>query len=133
MVTDVPCGNEGARQCNDRTPQRCSGGFWVSEPVCADLCRGEGRCVCDDGTARCQGNTPQSCQGGDWVDGQACGGATPACTGAGVCAAFVFTHGGIEPFGARSAEGPDFVLKEQSLSASPRVCGAEFCVTGAIQ
>jgi hypothetical protein len=132
-VTTTPCDEEGARQCSDRTPQYCAGGFWVSEPTCPDLCRADGRCVCDDGAARCQGNTPQICEGGEWIDGSQCEGAAPVCTGAGVCAAFVFRPGGLEPLGARSAEGPDFVLKEQSLSAAPRLCNARFCLTGGVQ
>lgn len=132
-VTTIPCADEGVRQCSGRTPQHCSAGFWVSEAACPDLCRGEGLCVCDEGTARCQGNSPQTCHAAVWVDGEQCGGATPACTGAGVCAAFVLKNAGLEPFGPWNVENSDFALREQSLSAAPRLCSGQVCLTGGIR
>lgn len=94
---------------------------------------------CKEGRMRCEGNTPQTCDDeGNWVSGKACGGTTKVCTGEGVCAAYRLVNAGIDSFGVRPAEpvkGTTIVLKEQTLSRSPRACKADksICVTGGIR
>lgn len=94
---------------------------------------------CKEGRMRCDGNTPQTCDDeGNWVSGKACGGTTKVCIGEGVCAAYRLVNAGIDSFGVRPAEpvkGTTIVLKEQTLSRSPRACKADksICVTGGIR
>jgi len=88
--------------------------------------------VCDDGERRCDGEVPQACQSGKWVPEAACK-TSEACSGAGVCAAFRLVGAGIGSFAARPAEpvpGATLILKEQTLSAAPRVCNDQLCITG---
>lgn len=129
---DPEC-EEGALQCAGDVSQLCEGGMWVDQETCADVCIGKGVCACEEDARQCSGNTPQLCEDGVWVDQAACGGATKVCTGEGVCAAFRLLSGGIGTFGVRPAESGGYVLKEQSLSAAPRACNDDFCVTGGIQ
>jgi hypothetical protein len=88
---------------------------------------------CMESMRRCDANTPQVCEAGKWVSEEPCAGATKACTGAGVCAAFRLTQGGLDAFNQRPAEKPSLVLKQQSLSAAPRVCAAALCVTATVE
>jgi hypothetical protein len=120
-------------RCDGDISQLCEGGMWVDQETCSDVCIGEGVCACEEDAGQCSGNTPQLCKKGVWVDQAACGGATKVCTGEGVCAAFRLLSGGIGTFGVRPAESGGYVLKEQSLSAAPRACNEDFCVTGGIQ
>lgn len=132
-MPDIPCEMEGARQCSENLPQECHKGIWVSEPECPMRCVGEGKCVCMESMRRCAADTPQVCQGGEWVSEEPCTGTTKACTGAGVCAAFRLTQGGLDSFNQRPAEKASYVLKQQSLSAAPRVCTAALCVTATVE
>jgi hypothetical protein len=132
-MATVPCEVEGARQCSANVPQECHNGVWKSELECPMRCTGEGQCLCMESMRRCDADTPQVCQGGEWVSEEPCSGATKACTGAGVCAAFRLTQGGLDAFNQRPAEKPSFVLKHQSLSAAPRVCAAALCVTATVE
>ena len=88
--------------------------------------------VCEDGERRCDGDVPQACQASKWTPETACK-VDEACSGAGVCAAFRLVGAGIGSFGERPAEpvaGASLILKEQSLSAAPRVCNDQLCITG---
>jgi hypothetical protein len=90
---------------------------------------------CEDGARRCAGDTPQACAEGKWKSEQACS-ANEACSGGGVCAAFRLVGAGIGTFGKRPAEpvgGGSLILKEQTLSAAPRVCSTKFCITGDVR
>jgi len=133
VTTTTPCETEGERGCSGDKPRFCKDGFWVEEPECPMRCSGEGKCACEENARRCEGNTPQRCQEGDWTDDAPCSGETRACTGAGVCAAFVLRSGGLDSFSARPGESERFVLKDQSLSRAPRVCGSKFCVTASVE
>ena len=128
---DPEC-EEAALRCDNDVSQLCEGGMWVDQQTCPEVCIGEGVCACDEGTRQCSGDTPQLCQDGAWVDQTACGGTTKVCTGEGVCASFRLLSGGIGTFGPRPAESGNYVLKEQSLSAAPRACNDDFCVTGGL-
>lgn len=89
--------------------------------------------VCAAGERGCNGDTPQVCQAGVWIAEAPCDATTQACTGAGICAAFRLTDSGIGTFGARPAEpiaGAKLILKLQTLTAAPRVCNSELCITG---
>jgi hypothetical protein len=91
--------------------------------------------ACEDGERRCDGDVPQACQAGVWTSETACA-KNEACSGAGVCAAFRLLGAGIGTFGERPAEpvaGAALILKEQSLSAAPRVCNDKFCITGDVR
>lgn len=128
---DPEC-TDAALRCDGDVSQLCEGGMWVDQETCPEVCVGEGVCSCDEGTRQCSGDTPQLCEGGAWVDQAACGGTTKVCTGEGVCASFRLLGGGIGTFGPRPAESGNYVLKEQTLSAAPRACNSDFCVTGGL-
>ena len=131
-LASIPCDVDGARQCSGDVPQVCRAGAWASEAECPMRCTGQGRCVCMESMRRCDASTPQVCEGGEWVSQEPCAGATKACTGAGVCAAFKLRQGGLDAFGKRPTETPSHVLKQQSLSAAPRACGTKFCITAVV-
>jgi len=94
---------------------------------------GQAPTTCKDQSRQCAANIPQLCAGSAWVDEPECSAGTPVCTGAGICAAFRLVNAGIDAFGVRPAETSMFVLKEQSLSMTPRACDTKFCVTGGIR
>ena len=95
--------------------------------------------VCVNGTRACQGNVVVECDGsGEWIAlpiADQCGGSTPACSGAGTCAALRLRSGSIETFGV--TEPPPatskYVLREQTLLTMPRACSATYCVTGGMR
>jgi len=127
------CTEEGARRCSGKSPQECAKGVWESEESCVEACTGEGVCACTEGRLRCDGDTPTLCKNGEWVPQTPCGGTAKVCTGEGVCAAYRLLSGGIDALGKRPAETGNYVLKEQTLSAAPRVCGTDYCVTGGLR
>lgn len=93
---------------------------------------------CVKGDLDCDGNTPRECNNrGEWIPKEPCGGETKVCS-KGECFAYRLSNAGIDTFGVRPAEG-DIVLKEQTLSAAPKVCGrigddkTDTCVTGGIR
>jgi len=92
---------------------------------------------CKEGATQCaaDGITVQTCNAdATWEDTETCGGVKKVCTGKGVCAAYRLVNAGIDSFGVRPAEGPMYILKEQTLSAAPRTCNkAGLCVTGGIR
>jgi hypothetical protein len=88
--------------------------------------------ACEAGSRRCAGDTPETCQsGGTWKANDACK-VGQACSGAGVCADFRLVQAGIGTFGEQPAApaGASLVLKEQTLTAAPRACSNDFCITG---
>ena len=100
---------------------------------------GVGPELCVSGTRACQGNIVVECDGsGEWIAlpiADQCGGATPACSGAGTCAALRLRSGSIETFGVTQspATTSKYVLKEQTLLTMPRACSTTYCVTGGIR
>ncbi len=100
---------------------------------------GVGPVPCVSGTRACQGNIVVECDGsGEWIAlpiADQCGGATPACSGAGTCAALRLRSGSIETFGVTDPPPATskYVLREQTLLTMPRVCSATYCVTGGIR
>jgi len=88
---------------------------------------------CEPGLRRCSADTPQACRSdGTWADEDACP-VGQACSGSGVCAAFRLVGAGIGTFAERPANpvaGATLMLKEQTLSAAPRACTNELCITG---
>jgi len=88
--------------------------------------------ACEAGSRRCAGDAPQTCRSdGTWKAEAACK-VDQACSGAGVCAGFRLVQAGIGTFGEQPAAlaGAALVLKEQTLSAAPRACSTQFCITG---
>ena len=88
--------------------------------------------ACEAGSRRCAGDTPLTCQSDGTWNAQAACKVDQACSGAGVCAAFRLVQAGIGTFGEQPAgpAGAVLVLKEQTLSAAPRACSTQFCITG---
>lgn len=93
---------------------------------------------CEPGERGCDGNTPRQCNDrNEWVlEEKECGGDTKVCTGKGECVPYRLLNAGIDSFGVRPPEGA-IVLKEQTLSAAIRSCGAvrnrQICVTGGVR
>jgi hypothetical protein len=92
---------------------------------------------CKPGKMQCKGNQPQLCNDDEeWEDAKPCTGATKVCTGEGICSAYRLVNAGIDSFGMRPAETPGLILKEQTLSVAPRVCGTKepiICISGGIR
>lgn len=116
---------EGGAGATTTTAGTTTGGTVAEEP-------------CMKGDLDCDGNTPRECNNrGQWIPQEPCGGETKVCS-KGTCFAYRLTNAGIDTFGVRPAEG-DIVLKEQTLSAAPKVCGrigddkTDTCVTGGIR
>ena len=128
-----PCDQDGARQCSADIPQVCIKGYWVSEPTCPDACTGAGICVCATDSRRCEGDTPQACVDGAWVSEAACRGSASSCTGAGFCAAFRLFDAGIVSLTPPSAAAAGPLLRAHALSSVPRVCSANYCISGEIR
>ena len=129
---ETPSGGDGPVNTNGGSPG--SAGSGVNGGAA-----GEGPAPCETGDRQCDGNTPQVCKKGVWQDEPECGGTKKVCIGEGICAPYRLLNAGIDSFGLRPAEpipGAAFVLKEQTLSAAPRVCattGKKFCITGGIR
>lgn len=87
------------------------------------------------GALRCRENDRERCTPeGEWQalpEAEQCGGATPACSGAGVCAAYLQRGGGIGTF-ATYPSASNYVLRRQTLSVSSRACGGAYCVRGGV-
>ncbi|MFZ5892293.1 MAG: hypothetical protein ACOY0T_14640 [Myxococcota bacterium] len=94
---------------------------------------------CVLGSRSCQGNTVVECDAaGNWVavpPAEQCGGTKPACTGAGLCASLRLREGTIDTFSVYppEANGPTYILVHQSLLSFPKVCSANYCVTGGVR
>lgn len=93
---------------------------------------------CKPGVRTCSGNVVVECQANEWVPvppAEQCAGATPACTGEGLCAAWRLREGSLASPGAYpiEANGPNYVLVQQSLLSFPTTCGTKYCVTGGIR
>ena len=92
----------------------------------------------DLGVLRCQDNVREQCTpAGEWQrlpDSEQCGGATPACSGNGVCAAFRQRAGGIDTFAIypSASNAASYVLRRQTLTKSSKTCGTDYCVGGGI-
>jgi hypothetical protein len=88
------------------------------------------------GALRCRGNVRQRCSPeGEWQplpEAEQCGGAAPACTGDGVCAAYRQKSGGIDTF-ATYPSASNYVLRRQTLGMSSRTCGGDYCVRGGVR
>ena len=85
------------------------------------------------------GNTVEQCtEDGEWQAlpaAEQCGAGTPACTGAGICAAYRLVDGTIDTFGIYppEANGPTYILKRQTFIESRKICSATYCVTGGVR
>jgi len=110
-----------------------SGGAVSSGGMAMGGTGGQAPAPCTNDAKQCAVNEVQVCQNGAWVKLADCGGATPVCSGAGVCASYRLVNSGIDVFAVRPPENPQYVLKEQSLSMTARSCGAAYCVTGGIR
>lgn len=94
--------------------------------------------ACAVGAIRCNGNVrEQSTQTCDWVPLSPelqCTGATPACTGAGLCAAYRLVQGTIDTFGpVTGSTSASYILTHQTLLEYPTACNQKYCVSGGIQ
>jgi len=128
----APCDVDDSRQCSGVVAQVCSDGYWVDQQVCSSACIGEGVCTCGIGERQCVGQTPQGCVNGVWESEIACDGQTEFCGGAGVCAPFKLFDAGLATIGIPGGDATS-ALRQHRLSATPRVCSTDFCITGDIR
>ena len=130
---EEPCDQEGARQCSADVPQVCRKGYWVSEPSCLETCMGAGICACATDSRRCEGETPQACVDGAWMSEAVCSGSASLCTGAGICAEFRLLDAGVVSLTPPRADGAGPLLRAHAVSSVPRLCSANYCVSGEIR
>lgn len=93
---------------------------------------------CIVGAIRCNGNVREqstaTCEWSPLPAADQCSGDKPACTGAGLCAAYRLVQGTIDTFGAVTGNtSSNYVLTHQTLLEYPTACNQSYCVTGGIQ